>query len=119
MFGGIDSVDDNEEDEAPAAESTGSNAAPTTSTTTATIGADAANSSSSDATSERSPGYLPDLIALHVQSAQPNQGEVWCATGKETKLRRLTPAALLPVVAERILGYAPSLHTLNVPATGK
>ncbi len=132
MFGGIDSVDDNEEDEQTeeekkeAVSGTTSSAAAgpattgTSSSTSSSSGADGAsakvdgNESNNSATaSERPVGYLLDLIATHVRTVEPNEGEVWCATRKETKLRRLTAVQVLPVVVERILGYAPALHVLK------
>lgn len=56
-----------------------------------------------------------DGVERRVQAAAPNQGELWCSIGKETKNRRLQPAALLRVVAERVLGFQPSLHPPSTP----
>lgn len=164
MFGGIDSVDDNEEDEETAEEkvissgnasvsvggsvggnsisgvakmygghgaSPGSAAAASNTTSNITSNTNDITPSTDSATttinttdittttSERPTGYLLNLIALHVQNAEPNQGELWCATHKETKHRRLTSVQVLPVVVEHILGYAPVLHTISLPVVEK
>jgi hypothetical protein len=51
-----------------------------------------------------------DAVVRRTEAAAPNQGELWCATAKETRNRRLPAGAVLRLVAERILGYPPALH---------
>lgn len=107
QFGGLDSVDDAEEDE----QSGGSLAL---SSSSANGGANS-NVSGTDTVEDS----ILDLIERKVQEITPNQGELWCSVTKETKNRRLPPAAALRVVAERILGYPLTLHTSKVVVNGK
>jgi pre-mRNA-processing factor 6 len=58
-----------------------------------------------------------DAVVRRTEAAAPNQGELWCATAKETRNRRLPAGAVLRLVAERILGYPPALHPARSAAS--
>lgn len=123
QFGGLDSVDDAEEDEPVAAG--GAAITDITSSGSGSSGGSSASGSAAQAQQQLSAALdatedsILDVIERKVQDVCPNQGELWCSVTKETKNRRLPPAAALRVVAERILGYPLSLHASKVMVNGK